>query len=150
MKGQSGKLRESILWDMWILPKLFLDRLNAWNWWEVCFEKGSQTFIVCLPKMVCSLLRKYPVVSKMLLIYHFRTYRGPNGRGKSSTRKGARDVECRRGKKALCCVSNGNFYLNQSLSTSLFVTTKPCSQRSAQASSVFSPPILKNLRSLIK
>ena len=114
------------------------------------FPKGPQTFIVCLPKMVCSLLIKYPMVSKMLLISPFRTYRGPNGRGKSSTRKGARDVECRRGKKALRCVSNGNFYLNQSLSTSLFVTTKPCSQRCAQASSVFSPPILKNPRSLIK
>ena len=76
------------------------------------FPKGPQTFIVCLPKMVCSLLIKYPMVSKMLLISPFRTYRGPNGRGKSSTRKGARDVECRRGKKALRCVSNGNFYLN--------------------------------------
>ena len=32
------------------------------------FPKGPQTFIVCLPKMVCSLLIKYPMVSKMLLI----------------------------------------------------------------------------------
>ena len=136
---------------MWILPKLFLDRINAWNWLEVCFRKGPQTFIVCFPKMVCSLLRKYPMVSKILLISPFRTYRGPNGRGKSSTRKGARDVECRRGKKALCCVSNGNSYLNQSLSISLFIKTKPCSQRSlVKPAAFFSPPILKNSRSLIK
>ena len=102
-------------------------------------------------KLVCSLLRKYPIVSKMLLVSPFRTYRGPNDGGNSSTRKGERDVECRRGKKALCRVSHENSYLNRKPSISLFVTTKPCSERSsAQASSVFSRPILKNPRSPMK